>query len=74
MAKASGALWLMAAAVLMTGCNGEVEPQAGAEAEERESVFDPMTDQIEKAKKVEAQTMQHKDDIDKALEDVDERE
>jgi hypothetical protein len=59
----------MPIAFLMTGCNGDVEPQA--EAEERESVFDPMTDQIEKAKRVEAQTMQHKDDIDEALEDVD---
>jgi hypothetical protein len=57
----------------MTGCNGEVEPQAGIEAEERESVFDPMTDQLDKAKKVEAQTMQHKEDIDKALEDADDQ-
>jgi hypothetical protein len=65
------ALWVMAVAFLMTGCDGEVEPQAGAEAEEKGGVFDPMTDQIEKAKKVEGQTMQHKDDIDKALEDAD---
>jgi len=72
MTKALCALWVIAVAFLMTGCNGEVEPQAGAEAEaeERESIFDPMTDQIEKAKKVEAQTMQHKDDIDRALEDA----
>jgi PBP1b-binding outer membrane lipoprotein LpoB len=64
-------LLVMAVAFLITGCNGEVEPQAEAEAEERESIFDPMTDQIEKARKVEAQAMQHKDDIDKALEDAD---
>lgn len=70
MAKVLWALWVIAVAFLMTGCNGEVEPQAGADSEERESVFDPMTDQIEKAKKVEAQPMQHKDDIDKALEDA----
>jgi PBP1b-binding outer membrane lipoprotein LpoB len=65
------ALMVMAAAFLMVGCNGEVEPQAEVDSEERESVFDPMTDQIDKAKKVEAQAMQHKDDIDKALEDAD---
>jgi hypothetical protein len=59
-------------AALMAGCNGEVEPQAEVDAKEAESVFDPMTDQIDKAKKVEAQAMQHKDDIDKALEDPDE--
>jgi hypothetical protein len=57
----------------MTGCNGEVEPQAGIEAEEEESVFDPMTDPLDKAKTVEAQTMQHKEDIDKALEDADDQ-
>jgi hypothetical protein len=70
MAKAS---WVMAVAFLMAGCNGEVEPQAGIEAEEEESVFDPMTDPLDKAKKVEAQTMQHKEDIDKALEDADDQ-
>jgi PBP1b-binding outer membrane lipoprotein LpoB len=65
------AMMVLAAAFLMAGCNGEVEPQAEADAEERESVFDPMTDQIDKAKNVEEQAMQHKDDIDEALKDAD---
>jgi hypothetical protein len=61
---------IVMAAALMAGCNGEVEPQAEVDAKETESVFDPMTDQIDKAKKVEAQAMQHKDDVDKALQDA----
>lgn len=65
------ALMVMAGALLMAGCNGEVEPQAEADVEERESVFDPMTDQLDTAKKVEAQAMEHKDDIDEALKDAD---
>jgi hypothetical protein len=67
--KAPVKVLIVMAAALVAGCNGEVEPQAEVDAKERESVFDPMTDQIDKAKKVEAQTLQHKDDIDKALED-----
>jgi hypothetical protein len=67
------ALIVMAAA-LVAGCNGEVEPQAEVDAKERETVFDPMTDQIDKARNVEAQAMQHKDDIDKAVEEPEEEQ
>jgi len=53
----------------VAACNGEIEPQATTEAEDVETVFDPMTDQIEKAKKVEDTAMQHKADIDAAIEE-----
>jgi hypothetical protein len=62
----------MAAASLMAGCPGEVEPQAEADVEDSESVFDPLTDQVDKAKDVEAQVMQRKDDVDEALKDDEE--
>ena len=62
-------LYLMTAA-LITSCNGNAEHTA-TEAQEKQGVFDPMTDQLEKAKKVEAAGMQHKDAIDEALESAD---
>jgi hypothetical protein len=62
---------VMAAALLTTGCGEGADPQPATEASEKESIFDPMTEQIEKAKKVDAQALQHKDDIDEALEDAD---
>jgi hypothetical protein len=64
------AVTVMAMAFLMAACNGGVEPQAATEADDRESVFDPMTDQIEKAKQVEDVALQHKEAIDQALEDA----
>lgn len=64
------ALLAMTVAFLAAGCNGEVEPQAEVNGDETESVFDPMTEQIDNAKKVEVQAMQHKDDLDAALKDA----
>jgi ABC-type glycerol-3-phosphate transport system substrate-binding protein len=60
----------MVIALALSACGGGAEPDAAADAEETESVFDPMTDQIEKAKEVEDAALQHKEDIDKALDDV----
>lgn len=67
-ATTKATMTLLTAMLAMTACNGDVEPPATAEPQDEQSVFDPMTDQLEKAKKVDAAAMQHKDDIDKALE------
>lgn len=63
-------LCLVIGGLFIAGCNDSTEP-AITETPEEQGVFDPMTDQIEKAKKVEAAAMQHKEDIDKALESAD---
>ena len=51
----------------LTACGGSAEPDTTVETEDEETVFDPMTDQIEKAKAVEDSALQHKEDIDKAI-------
>ena len=63
-------LYLLTVVLCLAGCNDRTEPVV-TETPEEPGVFDPMTDQIEKAKKVEAAAMQHKEDIDKALENAD---
>jgi PBP1b-binding outer membrane lipoprotein LpoB len=63
-------LYLLTAVLFLSGCSDSMEP-AVTETPEEQGVFDPMTDQLEKAKKVEAAAMQRKDDIDKALESAD---
>jgi len=68
-ATMKAAIVTLAAMLALAACNGEIEPQATAEPEDEESVFDPMTDQIEKAKQVEDTAMQHKADIDAAIEE-----
>jgi PBP1b-binding outer membrane lipoprotein LpoB len=62
--------YLLTAVLFLSGCSDSTEP-AVTETPEEQGVFDPMTDQLEKAKKVEAAAMQHKDDIDRALESAD---
>ncbi|MEX2123777.1 MAG: hypothetical protein WD795_07765 [Woeseia sp.] len=56
--------------LILAACGGTTEPEAAVETEDEESVFDPMTDQIDKAREVEDAALEHKEDIDKALEDV----
>ena len=60
----------IAMTLVLAACGGSAEPDATVETEDKETVFDPMTDQIDKAKAVEDSALQHKEDIDKALEDV----
>jgi ABC-type glycerol-3-phosphate transport system substrate-binding protein len=60
---------LLAAMLATTACNGDVDPQATAEPQDEQSVFDPMTDQIEKAKQVEEAALQRKADLDEAIEE-----
>jgi hypothetical protein len=63
-------LYLVTIVLCLAGCNDSTEPVV-TEMPEGQGVFDPMTDQIDKAKKVEAAAMQHKENIDKALESAD---
>ncbi|HEX5765516.1 MAG TPA: hypothetical protein VFY27_08100 [Woeseiaceae bacterium] len=60
-------LYLVTVVLCLAGCNDSREPAVTGTPEEQ-GVFDPMTDQLEKARNVEAAAMQHKEDIDKALE------
>ena len=60
----------IAVTVALAACGGSAEPDATVETDDEETVFDPMTDQIEKAKEVEDSALKHKEDIDKVLEDV----
>lgn len=60
---------LLATMLATTACNGDVEPQATSEPQDEQSVFDPMTDQIEKAKQVEEAALQRKADLDEAIEE-----
>lgn len=58
---------LLIVGLLLAGCGGGGNDESAAATEDPESVFDPMTDQIDKAKAVEDQAMQHKEDIDSAV-------
>lgn len=59
---------LLPAALALAACGGP-ERQ---EAEEAESAFEPMTEQLEKAKAVEGAAAERKREIDDALREVDE--
>jgi outer membrane biogenesis lipoprotein LolB len=59
------------ALALLSACNGETDHEA-VEAQAEEGVFDPMMEQLEKARKVEGAAMEHKEEIDEALEAADE--
>jgi hypothetical protein len=62
------AITLLVAMMAATACDGGVEPQATAKPQDEEGVFDPMTDQIDKAKQVEEAAMQRKAELDEAIE------
>jgi len=54
--------------LLVAGCGDAADSDTRQEVEEdKESVFDPLLDSIDKAKNVENQVMQHKDRTDQAL-------
>jgi hypothetical protein len=69
-AATKATMTLLAAMLSMTACNGEVEPRATAEPQNEESVFDPMIDQVEKARQVEDAALQRKAELDEALEEA----
>lgn len=56
------------ASIALAGCGGDSEPPAPPQ-EAKETVFDDMLDAKEKARAVEDTTLQHKEDIDRALEE-----
>jgi hypothetical protein len=55
--------------VLLAACG---ESEEARQAGDRETVFDPLTQQVDKAKAVEETVEQHKRDLDEALEKADE--
>lgn len=65
-------IYLIIACLALTACGEKTQRDEAAVAEERDSVFDPMTDQIDKAKAVEDAALKHKQDIDDALRAVEE--
>ncbi len=52
---------------VILGCGGETESTA---SEDKESVFDPLTDNLEKAKEVEDKVMEQKRQLDEAIENA----
>lgn len=63
-------MFLVAVALALAACGGDADRPV-IQVEDEKSVFDPMTQQLEKAQLVEDRVMEHKDAIDKALEDAD---
>jgi hypothetical protein len=55
-------------AAALTACGGEREPKEPMEV--KDTVFGDMTGTMDKARAVEDTTMQHKQDVDRALEDA----
>jgi hypothetical protein len=62
---------IMVACILLAACG---ESEDAKQAEDRETVFDPLTQQVDKAKAVEDTVEQHKRDLDEALEKTEGRD
>lgn len=59
---------ILALCMTIVGCGGGSDTDAENEAEEdKETVFDPLVGNIDKAKDVENQLMEHKDRTDQAV-------
>lgn len=65
-------LYMLIACLALAACGEAAQQEAPAAKEEHDSVFDPMTDQIDKAKAVEDAALRHKQEIDDALREIDE--
>ena len=63
---------MIIACLAFSACGEQTQREQPAVSEERDSVFDPMTDQIDKAKAVEDAALKHKQDIDDALREIEE--
>lgn len=57
--------------ILLAACG---EHEEAKQARDRETVFDPLTQQVDKAKTVEETVQQHKRDLDEALEKTEGRD
>lgn len=62
---------IMATCTLLAACG---ESEEAKQAEDRETVFDPLTQQLDRAKAVEETVEQHKRDLDEALEKTEGRD
>ena len=64
------------ASLMLFGCGveGTVETAETADEKDRESVFDPYVNALDKANNVEDQVLQHKEDMDKRLREMEEAE
>ncbi len=65
-------IYTIVACLAIIACGEQTQREQPAVTEERDSVFDPMTDQIDKAKAVEDAVLKHKQDIDDALRAIEE--
>jgi hypothetical protein len=63
---------LLLAGLVLGGCNGGGDQEPAAAVEDEAGVFDPMTDQVDKAKAVEEQLMEQKEAVDEALQQAEE--
>ena len=63
-------LMLVTLAIVLAGCGADSD--SNAEWEDRETVFDPMVSNIDKAKDVEGQVLEHKRQMDEALSKMEE--
>lgn len=59
---------MLAICLTIMGCGGSSEPPQAAE--DKENLFDPLLDSIDKAKAVEQQLMDQKDQLDQAIKDA----
>ncbi len=59
---------LLLASLLLMSCGGA----DNAEDEDRETVFDPMVETIDRAKEVEDTVLKHKEEMDKRLREMEE--
>lgn len=63
-------LMLITLVIVLSGCGGDSD--SSAEWEDRDTVFDPMVSNIDKAKEVEEQVLEHKRQMDEALSKMEE--
>lgn len=62
---------ILVTCILLAACG---ESEEARQAEDRETVFEPLTQQVDKAKAVEETVEQHKRDLDEALQEAEDRD
>lgn len=61
-------IFILTLCLAIMGCGSAAEPPEAAE--DKENVFDPLLENIDKAKAVEQQLMDQKDQLDRAINDA----